>query len=426
MPLSRHALATILALATVLTSAPPAPAVETELLDGIPHVMNGSEPRDGIRHVHLEELWRAGGEEDEIIFGLVTRVRQDEDRNLYVMDAQLSQVHVYDETGSHLRTLFGEGEGPGEVRGPRDLVLLSDGRVGAVQEMPGKLIFVDRDNSPAGNLRVGGAGVEHGGFCQTFTAHAGQEILLLAGFLQAPGSQPGHMDQTSFLASFDGQGQEIHRFCADTHDLDLGDFTFQESKHLAGYWWTADVGPGDRVYIATSLDRYEIQVCRPDGALERVIEREYTQWPRSAAEKQHFVEMVKAIYGGSPIDVDVRPSDHEPVVLYLQRGLRVHPDGSIWVLTTRSVREQAAGVMATFDVFDSTGEFVSQVAVHHEADGRRDGIFFLGDDRAVVIKGYSDAMLVQFTGGRMSIDLGDDEAGAMEVIYCRVRDEVRE
>ncbi len=33
----------------------------------------------------------------------------------------------------------------------------------------------------------------------------------------------------------------------------------------------------------------------------------------------------------------------------------------------------------------------------------RDGIFFCGNNRAVVIKGYRDAMMVQFTGARMSI-----------------------
>ena len=49
---------------------------------------------------------------------MVTSVQQDPAGNTYVMDAQLSQVHLYDRQGRHLRTLFGEGDGPGEVRGP--------------------------------------------------------------------------------------------------------------------------------------------------------------------------------------------------------------------------------------------------------------------------------------------------------------------
>jgi hypothetical protein len=422
MPPRRFVAISLLCLAASLIAINPALAAETVLVDGVPHVRNTAEPREGVRHVELEELWRGGGDSDDIFFGLVTRVRQDEHRNLYVMDAQLSQVHVYDEQGAHLRTLFGEGEGPGEIRGPRDLVLMPDGRVGAVQEMPGKLIFVDRENRPAGVLRIGGSGVEHGGFCQTFAAHAGADILLVAGFLQAPGAEPGHIDQTSFLTRFDQEGHEVVRFVSDTHDIDIANFTFEEQKHLATYWWNADVGADDRVYVAPYLDRYAIQVFGADGTLQRVIEREYAPWRRTDAEKERFTEVIKAIYAGSPIEIGVEVSDDEPVILYFQRGLRVHADGTIWVLTNRSVREQEPGVMATFDVFDAEGAFVRQVAVHHQADGQRDGVFFVGDDRAVVITGYKDAMLVQFTGGRLSIEAGDDESGAMEVIYCRVKE----
>jgi hypothetical protein len=397
-------------------------AAETVVVDGVPHIRNDAAPRDGLQHVHLEEMWRVGGEGDDILLGLVTRIRVDEDGRLYVMDAQLSQVHVYDEAGTHLRTLFGEGEGPGEIRGPRDLVLMPDGRVGAVQEAPGKLIFVDREGNPAGQLRIGGSGVSHGGLCQTFASHAGQSILVVAGFLQSPTSEPGHLSQTSFLASFDGEGRELARFCDDTHDLDLADFTFDESVHLASYWWNADVGPDDRVYIAPHLDRYEIHVFRADGTLESIIEREFDHWRRTPAEKEYLVEVIQAIYSGSPLEVGVKVNDHEPVILYMQRGLRVHPDGSIWVLTTESVRKQEPGVMATFDVFAPDGEFVRQVAVHHNADGQRDGIFFCGEDRAVVVKGYRDAMMVQFTGGRMSIHTDDEDWATMEVIMCRIVD----
>ena len=110
----------------------------------------------------------------------------------------------------------------------------------------------------------------------------------------------------------------------------------------------------------------------------------------------------------------------EPVIATMQRGLRVHPDGTIWVMTTRGTRDREPGVMATFDVFSPEGEFVRQMVVHGEGDPRHDGVFLLANDRAVIVKGFVDAGLVQFTGGRLTVDLGDEEA-LMELSYCRVR-----
>ena len=155
---SRAFQATVIAALLIATLAI---GTEHETVDGVLHVRNGAEPRDGIEHLRLEELWRVGDASDDILFGLITRVVADTNGDLYVLDGQLSHVHVYDRDGAHLRTLFREGEGPGEVRGPRDLVLLDDGRVGVVQEQPGKMIFVDRMNNPAGELTFGGPGVAH-------------------------------------------------------------------------------------------------------------------------------------------------------------------------------------------------------------------------------------------------------------------------
>ena len=153
-------------------------AVPAQQTRDVPRIRNGAQPLHGIETLRLEEQWRAGGEEDGTIFGMITRIRCDEAGRLYVLDAQMSQVHVYSPAGEHLRTLFREGEGPGEVRGPRDLALMGNGLVGVAQEMPGKLILVDRENVPAGTILVGGKGMERGGACQLFSLFSRGEVLL--------------------------------------------------------------------------------------------------------------------------------------------------------------------------------------------------------------------------------------------------------
>jgi hypothetical protein len=419
-PSVRSCMPSLTLLALLLLHAAPAGAAVQETIDGVLHVRNGAEPRDGVEQLRLQEIWRAGDADDEVLFGLVTRVVENDAGELLVLDAQLSRVHVYDRDGRHLRTLFGEGEGPGEVRGPRDIVLLGDGRVGVVQEVPGKLIFVDRENTPAGELRIGGPGVAHGGMCQTFSAFAGGDLLLVAGFVQSPGSVQGHMIQTSFLGRFDAEGREIASFCRTENDIDFADFTFDENRHLASYWWNAAVGPDGRVYVAPRLDRYEIHVFDGDGRLERVIERAYEPWRRTTADRQRFVGIVEAIYADAPIDVGVAPSDFEPAIVAIQRGLRVHADGTIWVLTTHGIRDQEPGVMATFDVFSPSGEYLRRSVVHFDADAAHDGVFLFSDGLAVVVKGFVDAMWAQFTGGRVAVDVGEDTEATMEVVCCRV------
>jgi hypothetical protein len=419
MPKHYPALSTLLISILFLGTAMSAGADDT-----VPHIRNGLEPSGGTDNLELEELWRIGGLDDDIVFGMITRIREDADGLLYVMDAQLSEVHVYSPEGEHLRTLFGEGEGPGEIRGPRDIVLMNDGRVGAVQEMPGKLIFVDRDGDPAGVLRIGGEsageGAGEGGFGQAFSAFTNGDRLLIAGFMQKPGESPGTMNQNNYLAGFSPDGERLVDFASRTNTLSFDYFVFTENLDLAAYWWNAAVAPDGRVYVAPDLDRYRIEVFNADGSPERIIEREYNPWRRTQADREYFISMVKAIYSGIPFDISIEPLDVEPAIVYMNRGLRVHDDGTLWILTTHGIRKPDNGAMVTFDVFEDDGRYTKKVNVHGDWNGREDGIFLLDRDRAVVVTGYADAMISQFTGGNMSVDI-DDEAGSVEVIYCSVK-----
>jgi hypothetical protein len=417
MKLSGIVASLVLAIAFINCPPPDAAAGQPE---GVVHVRNGAEPAEPVRHLRLEEIWRAGGEDDDVLFGLITRVVEDPDGNLLVLDGQLSQVHVYDREGRHLRTLFGEGDGPGEVRGPRDLVLLPGGRVGAVQEMPGRIVLVDAMNNPAGSIGIGGPGVSHGGFCQTFSAMSGGDVLLVAGFVQNMGETPGSMVQTSFLSRFDEQGRELAGCCRVDNTIVFENFTFDERRHLASFWWNAAVAADGTAYAAPYLDRYEIHQFGPDGALRRVITREAEPWARTAAEKDAFVATVRAIYRDVPIRIDVEPADSEPMIATMHRGVRVHDDGTLWVLPTRGTRDQEPGVLATFDVFSPSGEFVRQAAVQFPGDPRHDAVFLLRNDRAVVVRGFVDAGLAQFTGGSVDAERDGGEPAVMEVVLCRV------
>jgi len=409
-------------LAVSMAGSASSPAVEIATIDGVPHVKNSTKPRDGARTLQLEELWRAGSEDDKMIFGLVTKVASDREGNVYILDAQLSQVHIYAPDGQFLRTVFREGEGPGEVRDARDMIVMDDGRIGAVTEFPGKVVFVDQQGDPAGVLECGGGARNEGGFWSLTAAFCGGGQLAITGTISQQSDTPGVNDRTDFLSLFGDDGQERVRLAEHHCQYNFNDFIYDEGVHMPGFWWNTAVGPDGRIYAAPELDGYAIHVWQPNGTLERVIEREYKRWKRTREEHAQVVGMIESAMSGVPFESRVAAKEYESDIVYILRGLRARQDGTLWVLPSRGIREQPAGVLATFDVFDGEGVFVEQVSVACEGDSMLDGIFFVGQDRLVVVRGFADAVAAQFGRGSRAGGEDEEEGALMEVICYRIQD----
>lgn len=62
----------------------------------------------------LVELWRVGGEDDEVVFGYVRDVATDSRGMTYAADFQHSAVYVFSGSGTLVREIGRKGEGPGE------------------------------------------------------------------------------------------------------------------------------------------------------------------------------------------------------------------------------------------------------------------------------------------------------------------------
>ena len=144
----------------------------------VPCIRNPAEPPTRTT-AELRELWRLGGEEDgDILLGLISDSARDAEGNVFILDYQLCHVLMISPQGELIRTLSREGDGPGEVRMPGDLLLFEDGIVGIKQGYPGKVVCVHRDDTPAGSIVFGDA-PEGGnrGFIRRIMAR-GDRILL--------------------------------------------------------------------------------------------------------------------------------------------------------------------------------------------------------------------------------------------------------
>jgi hypothetical protein len=388
-------------------------SAETVTVDGVPHVRNGGQPRDGKVDLHLRELWRAGAEDDEVFFGLVPRVVTDDQGNVYVLDSQTCQVFVYSPEGELLRTLFRQGEGPGEVQRPRDMLLMGDGRVGLIQEFPGAISFVQNDGSPAGKFRLVS---QENGVVSLTSCLASGEVLILSGSTQVPNPErPEIQKNLNFLERRNPDGTYLARYAENANTYDFSDFLFTELHHLPLFWFTFAAAPDGQVFLATRHQDYAIEVRAADGELTRVIEREYEPLDRTAEELHRLELIILSAFNGAPFQPRLEIEKREPALSFFHRAIQLHPDGSLWVLSGRGVRPQEPGVMAVFDIFDQAGVFTRQVAMHADHDARDVGIFLSGSNRVLVVKGYMDSLAAQFGNGTALSDEGY-EPQAPEVI----------
>lgn len=385
-----------------------------EIIDGVPHVKNGKTPTEGVQALGMNELWRVGGMDDEeVLFGLIPKVCTDGNGLVYVLDSQLNQVLVFSPDGEFSHTLFREGEGPGEVRQPQDMFVLGDGRVGANQGFPGTTIFVDGNGLPAGRIRAGGAG---DGLYSLVGCKAKGGHVLMSGLTQSSGG-PGISNRTFFLASFGDDGQEVHRYFESKASYDFGAFHYLERKHIPTFFFCFDVGSDGRSCVAPDRDAYAIHVFYPDGRPELVIERDYEPIDRSDQEYEEIRQTLDSSLSSIPIEYELTVERQAAVIPYWQRGLHMRKDGSIWALSGRGIRDLPDGVLAVFDVFDPSGEFVKQVELRGPGNALKDGIFFAGTDRILVVKGYMKSVMSPFGGSSEATD-DDSDVEQYPAVIC--------
>jgi len=402
-------------LVAMLLATGSAVAGDLVRVDGDLHVRNGDTPSGASEVWRLDELWRAGGADDEeTFFGLITRVLADEAGCVYLLDAQRKQVHVFGPGGDARPALSREGEGPGEVRSPRDLVLGSEGSVGLIEGFPGRVVTVDRQGNPISRA------FEDRSSVQFVSAVLRGGVLVVGCVASQPGDRDLTSTRTSRLTRYSLNGQPGATYCERERAIDYqNQYVFSEDEAMVDFLWCFDVAPDGRVYAFTERDRYAISVFHPDGRLDRIIERAFVSRERTPEERRRMEALVERRFRTFPFDLTVEISDTEPAVNWRHRGLHVAEDGTLWVRHSRSGVEQPAGILLTYDLFDAEGHFVRQVSLAGEGSAETDGFFFVGNDRLVRVRGYVDAMRTVFGGGRGGFE-GEGDPEPAEIVCYRL------
>jgi hypothetical protein len=384
-----------------------------ETKDGVVHVMNPQVSMAKPATIELEEAWRIGGEDDEELFGVITSIISDDDGNVYMLDAQLNEIKVYDADGEWLRNIGREGEGPGEFRGAFSMFQVPGGNIGVLQTFPSKIVVLTPEGDPAGEYPIPEPNGDEG-FRVLFGArYAGDNLAMVYAFNQP--TQTG-FTQKNILALVDSKGTTEIRLHDQSSTMDAANAKITEKG-----WdtfrnrWTA--APDGRAFSCLTLGEYAITVWSADGKVDRVIHRDYPEHVRSEAERERILD----IYKGFTRQIPIPGIKFEIEDTFNQvQQINARADGTLWVQTSRGANGLDEGTIGIFDVFDKQGRLSRQLTLKGEGDPLNDGYFFVKDRLYVVTDFLSAMMALQGGAGEEGEEEDEDEVELMQIISYKL------
>ena len=376
--------------------------------------IKNSEPAQPPVTLELEELWRRGGDDDDVMIGLPVEALADAEGRVYLADQQLCQVFVFDAEGNLEKTLSREGEGPGEVASPVDMVDLPDGTLGLAEFFPGKIVKITRDDLPAGEITIDVSGGATGGFTIQTMAESVGPHLLMAGSRSLP--QEKFTERTHFLAAVDAEGVETVRYMEQVSMIQRPHSVVHENDFLPSFPLASALGPDGRVYTPRDREHYAVNVFHPDGTLDRVIEREgFKTWKRDKRDKRRVEALFESWAGANP---ETWPRFDLKNTERAINTLHIDGQGRRWVQHSRSNRDLPEGVFLSLDLYDKEGHWQREVQLKCEGNPVSDGVRFLRDGRILLIKGFVVARLACLGSGVAT--LGEDETETIEIVCYKL------
>lgn len=370
------------------------------------------------RSVTLNEIWRVGGEDEDILLGVVGRGVRDAEGRTYLLDNQLSQVLVISPEGELVTTLGREGQGPGEMSRPADLFLNAPGQVGVSQGFPGKIILLNDDGTPGGDIPLS-KDPATGGFAFAGEIRKRGDHLVLSHGSGSFDQASGKMTSTTMLMSLDQEGNEMARFGEHTQERELARQIFDEAANFSEIDTWA-LGP-DRVYTCPVRDEYVISVKALDGSLQSTIQRPFTTRRRDGEDKKEVTSGMLIVINGQRQEIESKVLDTDPAI----NSLQVADDGRLFVENCYQVQERQEGNTARrYDVISPEGRFIEELSLEIPGYNREqdrlqflDGEYFLWMRN---IEGAQQTMRSAFGPGSEEEEEDLEEVEPLEIVLCRI------
>lgn len=355
---------------------------ERETIEGIVHIRNPKTPIQSAQTIRPREIWRIGEEPDDLtdedeLIGYINEIMIDEDGNYYLLDRAFSHIKIYSPQGKFLRIIGREGEGPGEFRQPGGFYFQKNGNIAIAQMMPGRLIIIDRQGIPAGNIsfsELGGMGMNI-----LHKVEGGPGFGLISMMITSMTDQGVSMNEKWF--SIDDEGNLIQTYLEKSQESSSrgGNVSIEVNAEdeIGRLWSQSEQGDA---YIARSQNEYKIEVFNPRGTLVKVIERDYESVKLTEEELEAMAAQMPQLHNGGA-EVEMGFNEYKRDVI----GIYPRPNGELWVATSATDVDCQKSGICTLDVFDGEGRFVRQQNITADYDPRYDN-FQLVDDHLFIFK----------------------------------------
>ncbi len=220
---------------------------------------------------------------------------------VYVLDASIPAVRIYDDSGRHLRDVGAEGDGPGEFRRPDALLVAGDGRVFVRDSNQGRITIFDAE----------GGLLDTWPLDQGFVIGGSAMVLTEDGQVYSPG-QVGERPEEFSARVLTGlqmgmvprgpEGNAGEPIPRPEFDYEPPRFTreMRQGNSLMVMMRSVPYAPDipwafapSRAMIAGISDDYSFDIHYPGGQVTRV-EKVFEPVPLSAAERDWHIEQVTA------------------------------------------------------------------------------------------------------------------------------------
>lgn len=307
---------------------------------------------------------------EEYLFGAVSSIAVDDERNVYVLDWQGQEILQYDAFGNYVRRLARRGEGPGELAVADQMAFLPDGRLVVPDVRNGRINLFgpganERETWP---LRHYYPSAPHlvwtDTAAQTYTLHlaVSDPAAMFKGVVIVHGPDGAHLDTLPSPAPVFEPAELSATLTAPSGGMGFRTalVPFSPEALWAGH-------PHGGIVKGISSD-YRIDLQVGDRVLR--IERAVDPIPVSPAERDHHRDSITEDFRYSVPDWEWNGPpipETKPVFKRLHSGR----DGRIWVELSSELRDPSdpsLGEKVRFDVFEPDGTYLG--AVNAPADFR--------------------------------------------------------
>lgn len=303
--------------------------------NGVIVVKNPKQPMYGEEVFSIKDELSIGVAEGrkEYMFSRAGDIAVDEEEKIYTLDIKECHIKVFNKNGEYLKTIGKRGQGPGEMRSPRSLVITPQQEILVNDASARKLHFFTLDGD---FLRA----VSQSKMWNFSSPKADQKGNIVAGYMIPD------QEVTYDLKKFDSQLKELFTIFS----IKVLKYPYLNPFFPRCYW---EITKEDNI-IWGFPDKYELQVLNPDEKLLKKIVKDHTPIKITQEEKDDIINETFGGYDNLSSDAKLVWNKHHNAFRYLS----LDEAGRIFV---RTYEKAADGVSYYYDVFDAEGKYIAKI-----------------------------------------------------------------